>query len=176
MRGNLGAELYLGNGPGANGLLMEHNHPFQSAQQMHLACSHGRRSPTRACAATRPDARSPRDPWLFVRNTLKRIDFFWFSVPHDEQKHETGEWIRVEDFAFLSVAGLLGLALALHRRLPGAGLWAWAFLLLPLPYYPVTVHARFRHPLEPMICVLAVYLFSSAEGWSRSPSMKTRRT
>jgi hypothetical protein len=26
----------------------------------------------------------------------------------------------------------------------------------------VTVHARFRHPLEPLICVLGVYLFQSA--------------
>jgi hypothetical protein len=24
------------------------------------------------------------------------------------------------------------------------------------------VHARFRHPLEPLICVLAVHLFQSA--------------
>jgi hypothetical protein len=166
MRGNLGAELYLGNGPGANGLLMEHNHPFQSAQQMHLYAAMGEVAYVRmrGDAAKRTIA---ADPWLFVRNTLKRMDFFWFSVPHDEQKHEAGEWVRVEDYAFLSVAGLLGLGLALWRRLPGAGLWAWAFVLLPLPYYPVTVHARFRHPLEPMICVLVVYLFRSAEHSNR---------
>ena len=162
MRGNFGAELYLGNGPGANGLLMEHNHPFQSAQQMRLYAAMGEVAYVRMRgeAAQRTIA---ANPWLFIRNTLKRVDFFWFSVPHDEQKHEAGEWVRVEDFAFLSVAGLLGLGLALWRKVPGAGLWAWAFVLLPLPYYPVTVHARFRHPLEPMICVLAVYLFRSAE-------------
>ena len=57
----------------------------------------------------------------------------------------------------------MGLALALHRRAPAAGLFAWAFLLLPLTYYVVTVHARFRHPLEPLLCVLGVYLFQSAE-------------
>ena len=36
-------------------------------------------------------------------------------------------------------------------------------------YYFVTVQARFRHPLEPIICVLAVYLFQSADrtrAWS----------
>ena len=56
----------------------------------------------------------------------------------------------------------MGLALALRRRMPAAGLFAWAFLLLPLTYYFITVHARFRHPLEPLIWVLGVYLFENA--------------
>ena len=162
MRGNFGAELYLGNGPGATGFLMEYNHPYQSPNQLKLYAAMGevRYVTMRGDAAKRVIA---ADPWLFVRNTLKRLDFFWFSVPHDQQKHEAGEWVRVEDYAFLSVAGLLGLALALKRRMPAAGLWAWAFVLLPLPYYAVTAHARFRHPLEPMICVLGVWMFQSAE-------------
>ena len=32
-----------------------------------------------------------------------------------------------------------------------------------LVYYMVTVHARFRHPLESLIAILSVYLFQSAE-------------
>ena len=40
---------------------------------------------------------------------------------------------------------------------------ALAFLIYPLPYYFVTVQARFRHILEPLIMVLAVNLFQSAE-------------
>jgi hypothetical protein len=55
------------------------------------------------------------------------------------------------------------LALALKHHVPGAVLFAWAFFLLPLVYYFVTVHARFRHPLEPLIAILGVYLFQSAE-------------
>jgi len=53
-----------------------------------------------------------------------------------------------------------------HRpsRVPAAGLFAWAFLLLPVTYYFITVQARFRHPLEPLIAILTVYLFQSAEG------------
>jgi hypothetical protein len=42
-------------------------------------------------------------------------------------------------------------------------LFALCFLLVPLPYYLVTVQARFRHPLEPLIAILGVYLFRSAE-------------
>jgi hypothetical protein len=103
------------------------------------------------------------DPMHFVRNTVMRIYYFWVSVPHPSDETWFNEWGRVLNFAFTSLAGLMGLALALKRKLPGAALLAWSFLLLPIPYYVVTVHARFRHPLEPMICVLAVYLFQSAE-------------
>ena len=56
-----------------------------------------------------------------------------------------------------------GLALALRRRVPAAWLFAAVFLLVPAAYYVVTVQARFRHPLEPLICILGVYLFRSAE-------------
>jgi len=61
------------------------------------------------------------------------------------------------------VCGLLGLGLMLRRRVEGAGLFAAVFVLLPVPYYLVTVQARFRHPLEPLIAILTVYLFQSAE-------------
>jgi hypothetical protein len=37
-----------------------------------------------------------------------------------------------------------------------------AFLTLPLIYYAITVQARFRHPLEPLITIFSVFLFQSA--------------
>ena len=60
-------------------------------------------------------------------------------------------------------ADCLGLGLMLRRRVAGAGLLAVVFLLVPLPYYLVTVQARFRHPMEPLIAVLGVYLFRSTQ-------------
>ncbi len=162
LRGNFGAELYMGNGPGADGFLMEYDHPFQSSQQTYLYRQMGEVAYVKM-RGTAAKAAIATDPGLFLRNTLKRVDFFWSSVPHAQEKYPAVEWFRVVPFAFLSLCGLLGLALALIRRVPGAGLWMWAFVLLPLPYYVVTVHARFRHPLEPLICVLGVYLFQSAE-------------
>jgi hypothetical protein len=34
--------------------------------------------------------------------------------------------------------------------------------MVPLTYYFITVQARFRHPLEPIMTILAVFLFQSA--------------
>ncbi len=108
-------------------------------------------------------ARLRADPGQFWRFTRDRFLFFWDDTPHADEKHFGQEFLRNLSYAFLSVCGLLGLGLALKRRVPGAGLMALAFLLVPLPYYVVTVQARFRHPIEPLIAILAVYLFRSTE-------------
>lgn len=100
-------------------------------------------------------------PGLFVRNTALRLQYFWFGVPNPAGKHPSSEFFRILNYSFTGLAGGLGLLLALRHRVPGATLWMWCFLLLPLPYYVVTVQARFRHPLEPLITMLAVYLFRS---------------
>ncbi len=93
--------------------------------------------------------------------TLDRFLFFWDNTPHPREKHPLQEYGRCLSYSFLSVCGLLGLGLALRRRVPAAPLFGWVFLLMPLPYYLVTVQARFRHPLEPLIAILGVYLFRS---------------
>jgi 4-amino-4-deoxy-L-arabinose transferase-like glycosyltransferase len=174
LRGNFGAEMYLGNGPGATGLLMEYDHPNQAPDQLRLYARMGEV----AYVKMRGDAANAfiaSDPGLFVTDIVKRVYFFWASVPHPESKPGV-EVPRVLDFGFLSLAGLMGLGLALLRRKPFSGVWFWAFLLVPLPYYVVTVHARFRHPLEPLIAVLGVFLFQSAERrrshWQGSPTAR----
>ena len=161
-RGNFGAELYLGNGPGATGLLMEYDHPIQAPDQLRLYSRMGEIAYSQM-RGRQAMAVIHAHPALFVRNSLRRLFFFWGGVPHPVSANEWVEYARSLNFVFASVCGLMGLALALWRRAPAAGLFAWAFLLLPLVYYAVAAHARFRHPLEPLLVVLGVYLFQSAE-------------
>ncbi|HEV2619722.1 MAG TPA: hypothetical protein VGU23_07265 [Acidobacteriaceae bacterium] len=108
-------------------------------------------------------------PRVFAKNALRRVYFFWIGVPHPADR---GIWIEAArglNFSFLSIAGVLGLALALRRGIAGAWLFFWAVASCPFLYYFVTVQARFRHPLEPVLCILSVYLFQSADrthAWS----------
>jgi hypothetical protein len=102
-------------------------------------------------------------PGMFARWTLDRFLFFWDGTPHAANGHIAQEYLRQLSYCFVSVCGLLGLALMLRRRVEGVGLFALVFALVPLVYYVVTVQPRFRHPMEPLIAVLAVYLFRSAE-------------
>lgn len=162
IRANFGAELYLGNGPGATGLLMEYDHPAQAPDQFRLYNQMGEIGyvKMRGAMAKRVIA---ADPARFAVLCLRRLYYFWFSVPHPGDEGFVNEYGRNLNYQFTSLVGLLGLALALKRHVPAAWLFFWAFLLLPLTYYFVTVHARFRHPLEPLIAILGVYLFQSAE-------------
>ena len=56
--------------------------------------------------------------------TAERVEFYWFGVAHTTDKSLVGEVLRELNFGFLSVAGLLGLGLALKRRVPGAWLFS----------------------------------------------------
>jgi 4-amino-4-deoxy-L-arabinose transferase-like glycosyltransferase len=160
LRGNLGAELYLGNGPGAVGLLMGFDHPNEALDQLALYNKMGE-IPYAKYRGHLAMTYIVGDPVRFAVLCAKRVYYFWAGAPHPQGAF-VAEYGRSLNFAFTSTAGLLGLALALRRRAPGAVLFGLAFLTLPAVYYFITVHARFRHPLEPLITILGVYLFQSA--------------
>jgi hypothetical protein len=160
-RTNFGEELYLGNGPGANGILMIYDHPVLNPREFELYRQMGELRYTAwrgELAKQTIRADKPRFFWL----CLKRIYFFWFGVPHAGVSPAVN-FGRGLSYGFASLASLLGLALALKRRLPGARLLAAAFLLLPAVYYIMTALGRFRHPLEPLITLLGVFCFQQAQ-------------
>ena len=104
-----------------------------------------------------------QNPAYFWKCVALRIYMFWVSVPHLAGGHAAAEYFREFAHCFSSLCGILGLILAVRLRLPAAGLFAWAVVLLPAVYYLITVGARFRNPLEPIFAILTVYLFQQAE-------------
>jgi 4-amino-4-deoxy-L-arabinose transferase-like glycosyltransferase len=162
IRDNLGAELEASSGPGSNGfpvmatLPLVANAPrtmlYKSLGELHFVRLEGAKA-KRYIAA---------HPGHYAAISLKRLYFFWVSVPHPESS-ALNEFFRELNYCIFSITGILGLLLSLKRRVPAAGLFAWAFALAPLTYYLVTANARFRHPLEPLIAIFTVYLFQSAE-------------
>ncbi|MFT4113282.1 ArnT family glycosyltransferase [Silvibacterium sp.] len=163
IRGNMGAEMYAGSGPGSNGFAFMATLPLEERNPETMRYK---------ALGEVEYVRQQGEKWHAYMTThhahyaaisLKRFYFFWASVPHPVEKHAEGEFFRELDYGFLSVAGVLGLLLSLKNRIAASGLFACAFLLLPLTYYFVTVAARFRHPLEPLIAIFTVYLFQSAQ-------------
>ena len=163
IRGNLGAELYAGNGPGSTGFPWGGTLPIvDGANQIAVYRSMGEVHYVKMRdEMAKAYIRSHRVH--FAKISLKRVYFYWIGVPHSDEEQALGEYIREINFSFLSFAGILGASLSWRRRIPAAGLFIGAFLLLPISYYFVTPGARFRHPLEPLIAILGVYLFQSAE-------------
>jgi 4-amino-4-deoxy-L-arabinose transferase-like glycosyltransferase len=162
-RANLGAELYASTLPGNDAFPWGTTLPIWPGDptfQLYARMGEVRYSQMRKDQAI---ARIRADQGTFWRHSMDRFLFFWINIPHPPDRHPTQEFLRRLNYSFVSLAGLMGLAVALRRRVPGTALMAWAFLLIPLPYYLITVQARFRHPLEPLITILTVYLFRSTE-------------
>jgi hypothetical protein len=169
IRSNFGAELWVHNGPEDNGF--PRGIVVFSQPELRSYAGMGELAYVRERGEWAKDfIRS--NPGRFFRLSLERVDWFWMNLPHPLEDHPFTEAVREATFGFLSVSGWLGLILAIRRGIPGAWLFAAAFVLIPVTYYLVTVGARFRHPLEPLLVMLSVYLFASAK---RSFAVFTRR-
>jgi hypothetical protein len=161
LRDNFGAENFEGNSAWSTGFPWGRTVPLENHRVLAEYAAMGEPAWS-ADRGARANVWIESHPKQFVKLTIKRAWMFWAGVPKSVEEAGVLEYGRLMSFQFLSLAGILGAALAVRRRLPGWPLFAGAMLLLPLPYYAVTVQARFRHVLEPVICVLAVYLFRSA--------------
>ena len=66
--------------------------------------------------------------------------------------------LRNSLFLAFSVIAIWGLGRALRQKVHGAWLFAGLVLTYPTTYYFVFPHARYRHPIEPELLILAVFL------------------
>jgi 4-amino-4-deoxy-L-arabinose transferase-like glycosyltransferase len=161
IRSNFGAELRLGNGPGANGLWMEYLHPTKNVVQMQLY----RRMGEMAYVAERN-----REAMAFIREDykrfaglcLRRFIYYWGGLPHSPDE----SWMAPAANSLYLASSLLafwGLGRAMRKRRPGTWLFFWLVLCYPLVYYVVFPHPRYRYPIEPELMILIVYVISEAE-------------
>lgn len=163
MRSNFWAEMYLGNGPGSNGIVMVYHHPTIDPIQFHLykqlgelAYTHMRGVQVRAFILTHPAH--------YLHNILLRFYFCWLhGIPSPTTGNLILQYLPKTIYIFIGISGLLGLALAARNRIPGTGLFATAFLLAPLIYYFAFFEQMFRYSITPLLYILTLYLWTSAE-------------
>jgi 4-amino-4-deoxy-L-arabinose transferase-like glycosyltransferase len=165
IRDNFGAELRLGNGPGADGTWMQYLHPTQDVFAMNQYTAMGELAyiamrKQQALDYIRADY--PR----FLGLCLKRFIYYWAGSPKPGQNW----WLaQAKNLLFLGSSVLMfwGLVRALRQGRPRAWLLFWLILLYPAIYYVVFPGQRYRHPIEPEITILAVYLLTEAHGRGR---------
>jgi 4-amino-4-deoxy-L-arabinose transferase-like glycosyltransferase len=155
LRTNFGAEFRMGNGPGADGSWMAYIHPthnlveFAKFKRMgELAYVHMRKQ-----EATDWIKANPRE---FAKVSVARFIYYWVNFPVKERI------LPAKSYLFLasSVAAFWGLLFMWKQRRYGWELYAAAMLVYPLVYYFVFPHPRYRAPIEPLITILIVFLFS----------------
>jgi len=159
IRSNFGEELRLGNGPGGLGDWMVWLHPTHNFQQLERYREMGEVAyvSTRGREALAFIRDHPR---LFLANTARRVYWFWFGTARDGLS-EPLLFLRTVAFAESSLLSLAGLGLMIWTRKREGFLFAALLLLFPLVYYCTFVLTRYRHPIEPEMLLLIVYLLAS---------------
>jgi 4-amino-4-deoxy-L-arabinose transferase-like glycosyltransferase len=155
IRSNFGAELRLGNGPGADGTWMQRFHPTQNAHEMSRYRGMGEMD---YIAVRKQEAYAfIREDWTrFLMLCGKRFVYYWAGVPRPSQTF--GQTIlRNSLYCASSLLTFWGLYVAWRRRKSGVGLFLWLILFYPLVYYVVFPHPRYRHPIEPEMGMLIVF-------------------
>jgi 4-amino-4-deoxy-L-arabinose transferase-like glycosyltransferase len=160
IRDNFGAELRLGNGPGADGALMDYLHPTENVYAMRQYQAMGE-VPYIAMRKRQAVDFIEADLTRFARLSVKRFIYFWAGPPKATQPWWIGE-VKNSLFLASSVLMFWGLGRALRLRKPGAWLLFWLILLYPALYYAVFSIPRYRHPVEPEMAILAVFLLTEA--------------
>ena len=158
IRDNFGAELRMGNGPGADGTWMEYLHPTQDVYAMRQYSAMGELayvSMRKQQALDFIQASYPR----FAGLCLKRFIYYWAGPPKATQPW----WLNDAKNSLFLVSSVLmfwGLGRALRRGNSGAGLFFWLILLYPAIYYIVFPSPRYRVPIEPEMTILCVFLLT----------------
>ena len=165
LRDDFGLQLRLGNGDGADGMSRVYLQPnlneleFEKFQRM-------------GELAYAADCKSLAFDWIrahpgrFLVISMKRAFYYWNGVP--KPTDSTAFWdFRSSLFLASSVLAIWGLILALRQKRPGAWLFAGLIATYPAVYYVVYPHARYRHPIEPELLILAVFLLSQVKDRTR---------
>ncbi len=102
-------------------------------------------------------------PGRFVWFTVERVGYFWAAPPQLAIVAGYDMMIaRHTEFLLAAVLAFAGLWLTLRNRVPGSFLFAACLLFYPLPYYLVNPFVRYKHPIEPVMTLLIVYLLAEA--------------
>jgi 4-amino-4-deoxy-L-arabinose transferase-like glycosyltransferase len=160
IRDNFGAELRLGNGNGADGTWMQYLHPTQDLYGMRQYEAMGE-LPYIDMRKRQAVDYIKADYGRFAVLCIKRFVYFWNGPPKVSQIWWLAQ-LRNALFLTSSILMAWGLGRALRRHKPGAWLLFWLILLYPAIYYVVFPGQRYRHPIEPEMTILGVYLLTEA--------------
>lgn len=140
VRDNFGLELWLGNRPGMQGTV-DYSGDFPD----HDPSGFARLGELRFMDAKLNEAKAfiANDPAGFIHRSLLRMVEFWY-VPY------SFSWILV------SILGWAGAGLAMWNHKEG-WLWVTPLLVFPLVYYVTHVFSFYRHPIDPVVVLLAAY-------------------
>jgi 4-amino-4-deoxy-L-arabinose transferase-like glycosyltransferase len=163
IRDNLSLELYEANNQASSGLWTRSEHPGNDPATMRRFQELGE---IRFMDEKKNQLHEfiREHPAEFLKFTAERAWYFWAAPPQATVVH--GYDFRIARHAQFFLAALFsfaGLALMFLRRNPYRWLLAPFLLIYPLPYYLVNPFPRYKHPVEPVMLLLIVFVISEAQ-------------
>jgi 4-amino-4-deoxy-L-arabinose transferase-like glycosyltransferase len=99
-------------------------------------------------------------PKIFMELNVERFVEFWTGLPEPVKAFETTDSLLIRALlvcnTMVAVGGLLGIAVLIRRRSPWMFPTAAYPVIFPLVYYVTHPNLRYRHPIEPIVLLLAV--------------------
>jgi len=172
LRDDFGLQVRLGNAPYADGMLMAYLQPNLNKLELEKFQSMGELAYAESCKRQAFDWIASH-PGRFAMISLKRFFYYWNGVPRPTSSLSPVDF-RSSAFLATSILALWGLGRAVRQKRPAAWLFAGLVLTYPTVYYFVFPHARYRHPIEPELVILIVFLLLEAIGPTRAASNEQR--
>jgi hypothetical protein len=165
LRGNFWFEFWLGNSPLKLGFEEAWKHPTVNREEME---EYARLGEIQYVKSKRDAALAwvKSDPAGFVELTGKRVWQYWMGGKPVYGKN-TPPWKSPNlIYPALSVLAWMGVLQAWRRR-PDIGIPAFGVMFFyPSVYYLTYANPRYRHPLEPLMILLATYFLCEVRGRS----------
>jgi 4-amino-4-deoxy-L-arabinose transferase-like glycosyltransferase len=158
IRDNLPLELHEANNNASSGLWTRNEHPGNDPASMRRFQELGE---IRYMDEKKQqvDEFIRNNPGKFVLFSLRRVWYFWAAPPQATIVAGYDLWVaRHVEFLLASVFAFAGLILIFIRGSRYRWLLAPFLLVYPLPYYLVNPFPRYKHPIEPVMLLLIVYV------------------
>ena len=174
LRDDFGLQVRLGNGPYADGMLMAYLQPNLCRPELEKFQRMGELAYADSCKRLAFDW-IREHPARFAVISLKRFFYYWNGVPRETSSVAPVDF-RTSAFLASSVLALWGVVRMLRQKRPGAWLFAGLVLTYPSVYYFVFPHARYRHPIEPELIILIVFLLFEARSGNQKSECRSENS
>jgi 4-amino-4-deoxy-L-arabinose transferase-like glycosyltransferase len=162
IRDNLPLEMHEANNNASSGLWTRNEHPGNDPASMRRFQQLGeiRFMDEKKQVVKEFIREHPREFLLF---TLERVWYFWAAPPQAKIVAGYDLWVaRHVGFVLAALFAFAGLILTFVRKNPYRWLLAPFLIIYPLPYYLVNPFPRYKHPIEPVMLMLIVYVLWEA--------------
>jgi len=158
-RDNLGLELYVGNNGDTSHWAPYTAHPSSSDAELEEYNRVGELAYMAEKRRESLDFIASHKGW-FAWVTLRRVLYTWTGYWSLDSRYLAGERFDPPNILLcttLTLLSLVGLGRAFRRGIAVVAAYALVLLSFPLIYYVTHPEMHYRHPLDPLLVVLAVY-------------------